>query len=50
MALKRSVTRALKSIRGRLYLAFLAFSIFMAAFGIYAIDSIRDTSGLVTRT
>ena len=44
------MTRALKSIRGRLYLAFLAFSIFLAAFGVYAIDSIRDTSALVTRT
>jgi signal transduction histidine kinase/HAMP domain-containing protein len=50
MAIGRRITRALKSIRGRLYLAFLVLSIFMAAFGVYAIDSIRDTSALVTRT
>jgi signal transduction histidine kinase/HAMP domain-containing protein len=50
MQIGRYIPRALKSIRGRLYLAFLGFSVFMAAFGIYAIDSIRDTSALVTRT
>src|SRR6185295_12326643 len=50
MTVGRRIAKALRSIRGRLYLAFLAFSIFMAAFGIYAIQSIRDTSALVTRT
>ena len=50
MQIGRYIPRALKSIRGRLYLAFLGFAVFMAAFGIYAIESIRDTSALVTRT
>src|SRR5258705_302086 len=50
MAVKRLMSWGLWSIRGRFYLAFLAFSILMAGFGIYAIESIRDTSALVTRT
>jgi len=50
MPIRRLIWWALGSIRGRLYLAFLAFSILMASFGVYAIDSIRDTSALVTRT
>ena len=50
MDLLSPISTALQSIRGKLYLAFLAFSLFMSAFGLYAINSIRDTSELVTRT
>ena len=50
MKVERVVPKSLRSIRGKLYLAFLAFVLLMGAFGAYAVSSIRDTSALVTRT
>jgi signal transduction histidine kinase/HAMP domain-containing protein len=50
MKVERLLPRSLRSIRGKLYLAFLSYVLLMGAFGAYAVNSIRDTSGLVTRT
>jgi signal transduction histidine kinase/HAMP domain-containing protein len=50
MELERVVPSSPRSIRGKLFLAFLVFVVLMGAFGAYALQSIRDASGLVTRT
>ncbi len=50
MNVLRDLPSSVRSIRGKLYLAFLGSVLLMSAFGAYAVISIRDTSALVTRT